>query len=190
MSPGSEIVFNNVTGTGSLEWYTFHYDVSDPAAGEAQIIINDDVHPTNLSELNSRAGRHGAVPVQLRLRAGDTNTIRFGASGDKSEFHIADWISLSLLTPDNQISKSASMASSSMTIEELSTGLEHMKYDVAVMCTSILLRFYAEKLLLRKIKVCLFKLLVFNRDCTSTKLARPTNTTRKEAKPEGHIHLL
>jgi hypothetical protein len=85
VSPGSEVVFNNVTGTDSLEWYTFHYDVSDPAAGEAQIFINDDLHPTNLSDLNSRAGKHGAVPVQLKLRAGDTNTIRFGAHGDQSK---------------------------------------------------------------------------------------------------------
>lgn len=85
VSSGSELVFNNVTGTGSLEWYTFHYDVSDPEAGEAQILINDDIHPTNLSDLNSRAGRHRAVPVQLRLLPGDTNTIRFGAIGDESE---------------------------------------------------------------------------------------------------------
>lgn len=91
VSPGSEVVFNNVTGTGSLEWYTFHYDVSDPAAGEAQIIVNDETHPTNLSELNSRAGKHGAVPVQLKLREGDTNTIRFGANGNKGEFCTADW---------------------------------------------------------------------------------------------------
>lgn len=90
VSPGSEVVFNNVTGTGSLEWYTFHYDVSDPAAGEAQIIVNDETHPTNLSELNSRAGKHGAVPVQLKLREGDTNTIRFGVNGNKGEFCIAD----------------------------------------------------------------------------------------------------
>jgi hypothetical protein len=90
VSPGSEVVFNNVTGTGSLEWYTFHYDVNDPAAGEAQILINDDVHPTNLSDLNSRAGRHGAVPVQLKLREGDINTIRFGAHGDKSKSHAAN----------------------------------------------------------------------------------------------------
>ncbi|KAL1872354.1 hypothetical protein Daus18300_004324 [Diaporthe australafricana] len=87
VSSGSELVFNNVTGTGSLEWYTFHYDVSDPEAGEAQILVNDDIHPTNLSELNSRAGRHRAVPVQLRLLPGDTNTIRFGAVGDK-EFEV------------------------------------------------------------------------------------------------------
>lgn len=131
VSPGSEIAFNNVTGTGSLEWYTFHYDVSDPGAGEAQIIINDDVHPTNLTDLNSRAGRHGAVPVQLRLRAGDTNTIRFGASGDKGELYSANWVSLYFLTPDHQISKSASMASSSMTIEELSTDLERTKYNAS-----------------------------------------------------------
>lgn len=90
VSSGSEVVFNNVTGTGSLEWYTFHYDVSDPAAGEAQIIINDDTQPMNLSDLNSRAGRHGAVPVQLSLREGDTNTIRFGAHGDKGKLSTAD----------------------------------------------------------------------------------------------------
>jgi hypothetical protein len=34
-----------------------------------------------MSDLNSRAGYHGVVPVQLFLKAGDVNTVRFGASG-------------------------------------------------------------------------------------------------------------
>ena len=35
----------------------------------------------NISDLNSRAGYHGVVPVQLVLKPGDVNTLRFGVSG-------------------------------------------------------------------------------------------------------------
>lgn len=81
VSAGSEIAFHNVTGTGELEWYSFLYHVSDSETGQVQIRINDESNPTNLSDLNSRAGRHHIVPVRLRLDAGDVNTIRFGAVG-------------------------------------------------------------------------------------------------------------
>lgn len=36
-----------------------------------------------MSDLNSRAGSHHTVPVQLRLEPGDVNTIRFGAIGSE-----------------------------------------------------------------------------------------------------------
>lgn len=83
VSRGSEITFRNVSGTGSLEWYSFKYHASDPEAGQAQIRVNDEVYPTNLSDFNSRAGRHHTVPVQLRLEPGDVNTIRFGTIGSE-----------------------------------------------------------------------------------------------------------
>lgn len=35
----------------------------------------------NISDLNSRAGHHGVVPVQLVLKPGDANALRLGASG-------------------------------------------------------------------------------------------------------------
>merc|ERR1712098_838616 len=38
---------------------------------------------TNISEMNSRAGEHKSVPVELRLNLGDENTITFGVAGDK-----------------------------------------------------------------------------------------------------------
>lgn len=83
VSSDSEITFHNVSGTGALEWYSFQYRVNDPEAGQAQIRINDEVFPTNISDLNSRAGRHHEVPVQLRLEPGDINTIRFGRIGSE-----------------------------------------------------------------------------------------------------------
>jgi hypothetical protein len=102
VSPGSEVTFRNVTGTGAFQWLTFHYNVNDPEgmrtsryryidyvaadsreAGQAHITLNDDVVPTNLSDLNSRAGYQSEIPVQLRLFEGDINTIRVGATGSK-----------------------------------------------------------------------------------------------------------
>jgi hypothetical protein len=50
-------------------------------AGEAYILVNDEVVPTNLSSMNSRAGHCKAVPVQLMLEPGDTNTIVFSIIG-------------------------------------------------------------------------------------------------------------
>ncbi len=43
-------------------------------------MINNEP-PVNISSLNSRAGYHHLVPVQLRLEAGDDNTIVFGSMG-------------------------------------------------------------------------------------------------------------
>lgn len=50
-------------------------------AGQAHIFVNDVVQPLNISDLNSRAGYHGVVPVRLVLSPGNANTVRFGASG-------------------------------------------------------------------------------------------------------------
>ncbi|KAJ9144135.1 Glycosyl hydrolase family 43 protein [Pleurostoma richardsiae] len=88
ISPGSEVTFRNVTGTGAFQWLTFHYNVNDPEAGQAHITLNDDVVPTNLSDLNSRAGYQSEIPVQLRLFEGDINTIRVGVTGSK-DFEIS-----------------------------------------------------------------------------------------------------
>ena len=52
-------------------------------AGEARIFVNDQLVSTNISEMNSRAGEHKSVPVELRLNLGDENTITFGVAGDK-----------------------------------------------------------------------------------------------------------
>ncbi|KAI1484468.1 Arabinanase/levansucrase/invertase [Biscogniauxia mediterranea] len=76
----SELTFHNVTGTGSLQWLSFHYKVNNPEAGEAYIIVNDGP-AINISSLNSRAGYHKSVPVQLTMNAGDSNTITFGSVG-------------------------------------------------------------------------------------------------------------
>ncbi|KAH8679683.1 Arabinanase/levansucrase/invertase [Tricladium varicosporioides] len=84
---GSEVIFRNVTGTGSPQWISFQYTVSDATAGEGHIFINAEQVPTNISSLNCRAGYHKTVPVELTLRAGDDNTIRFGASGN-TDFEI------------------------------------------------------------------------------------------------------
>ncbi|KAK2761271.1 hypothetical protein FQN54_001793 [Arachnomyces sp. PD_36] len=76
---GSEVTFDNVSGSGSSEWVSFHYTVNDPTAGEAYVIVNDE--PINLSALNSRAGHHPTVPVKLSLLPGDVNSVTFGAVG-------------------------------------------------------------------------------------------------------------
>ena len=39
----------------------------------------------NISDLNHRAGYHDVVPVQLDLKRGDVNTVRFGASGSSGK---------------------------------------------------------------------------------------------------------
>jgi len=98
-------VFNNVTGTGEPQWISLHYTVNDPSgmfclpgptisilskladiffratAGEAHIFVNDQVIPTNISDMNSRAGYHKTIPVELELKPGEVNTIKFGAIG-------------------------------------------------------------------------------------------------------------
>ncbi|KIN03276.1 glycoside hydrolase family 43 protein [Oidiodendron maius Zn] len=90
----SEVTFYNITGTGRRQWLTFHYTVSSPEAGDAYIFINDSPTAINMSDLNSRAGYHNAVPVYLVLRPGDVNTVRFGASGSHGFNAIIDAIEL------------------------------------------------------------------------------------------------
>lgn len=85
---GEEIAFHNVTGTGARQWLSLHYTVNNPEAGEAHIFVNDELQPVNISDLNSRAGYHGVVPVQLVLKAGDVNILRFGVSG-APDFEVA-----------------------------------------------------------------------------------------------------
>ncbi|KAI0517013.1 glycosyl hydrolase [Xylaria bambusicola] len=76
----NEITFRNVTGTGAMQWLAFDYTVNKRNTGEAYIIVNNEP-PVNISSLNSRAGYHHLVPVQLKLEAGDDNTIVFGSMG-------------------------------------------------------------------------------------------------------------
>ncbi|KAE9363302.1 carbohydrate-binding module family 35 protein [Stipitochalara longipes BDJ] len=76
----NQITFKNVTGTGSPQWIAIHYTVNDPEEGEAQISINDDPVAMKISLLNSRAGHHRIVPVELTLQPGDINSITFGAT--------------------------------------------------------------------------------------------------------------
>ncbi|ORY72065.1 Arabinanase/levansucrase/invertase [Pseudomassariella vexata] len=83
----SEVTFRNVTGTGSKQWLSFHYRVSNPEAGEAHILVNDEP-AINISSLNSRAGYHNSIPVQLTLKPGDVNTITFGSTG-KEDFEVS-----------------------------------------------------------------------------------------------------
>ena len=77
----SPVVFRNVTGAGGKQWVQFHYTVSDPKAGEAHVLVNDGDVPMNISSMNSRAGYHKTVPVELDLKEGSVNTITFGAVG-------------------------------------------------------------------------------------------------------------
>lgn len=62
-------------------------DAESPA-GQAHISINDKVQPVNISALNSRASYHGVVPVQLVLKPGDANILRFGATGASGVFSL------------------------------------------------------------------------------------------------------
>jgi hypothetical protein len=62
---------------------------STTSGGEAHILINDQQTPTNISSLNSNAGFHNTVPVEVMLEKGDGNVIRFGASGDDGMFSIS-----------------------------------------------------------------------------------------------------
>jgi hypothetical protein len=57
-------------------------------AGQATILVNDALQPVNIFDLNSRAGYHPVVPVQLVLKPGDVNTLRFGAIGTSSKYSI------------------------------------------------------------------------------------------------------
>ncbi|KAF8862120.1 hypothetical protein BDZ45DRAFT_703171 [Acephala macrosclerotiorum] len=86
---GSQVTFQNVTGTGYPQWISIHYIANNPEAGEAHVFINDESQPTNISLLNSREGYHKVIPVKLTLKLGDVNTITFGAMGsDDFELHI------------------------------------------------------------------------------------------------------
>lgn len=58
-----------------------HYHVADRSAGEAQISVNDGPF-FNVSELNSRAGYHHVVPVELDLEAGPVNSIEIRATNE------------------------------------------------------------------------------------------------------------
>ncbi|KFY31968.1 hypothetical protein V493_00636 [Pseudogymnoascus sp. VKM F-4281 (FW-2241)] len=78
---GSEVTFHNVTGSGLREWVSSNYTMNDPTASEAYIVVNNEPGATNLSQLNSGAGHHRTVTVELALRSGDVNTGIFGASG-------------------------------------------------------------------------------------------------------------
>ncbi|KAI0199327.1 carbohydrate-binding module family 35 protein [Astrocystis sublimbata] len=75
-----EVTFRNVTGTGALQWVSFHYRVDDPEATDAYVIVNDGP-AVNISSLNSRAGYHDSTAVQLKLRQGDANTVMVGVIG-------------------------------------------------------------------------------------------------------------
>ncbi|KAH8591134.1 Arabinanase/levansucrase/invertase [Bisporella sp. PMI_857] len=86
---GNQVTFHNVTGTGSPQWVTLHYTVNSPEAGSAHIKVNGQEVPTNISDFNSRAGYHKAVPIELNLAAGDINTITIGAVGSQDfELHV------------------------------------------------------------------------------------------------------
>lgn len=78
------MTFQNVTGTGALQWFAFHYRVNDPAAGEAYIYVNDEP-AVNVSSLNHRAGYYPVVPVQLKLSPGEVNTITVGSVGTEGK---------------------------------------------------------------------------------------------------------
>ncbi|RLL95368.1 hypothetical protein CFD26_105106 [Aspergillus turcosus] len=83
----SDVVFENVTGTGEPEWVSFYYTVNDVTAGDAHIYVNDQPTPLNISELNSWAGYHQTALIQLTRKPSDTNTLRFAAMGT-SDFEI------------------------------------------------------------------------------------------------------
>ncbi|KAI0964834.1 glycosyl hydrolase [Xylaria arbuscula] len=86
-SGSTEITFWNVTGTGSMQWLAFDYTVNKQNAGDAYVVVNNEP-AVNISSLNSRAGYHHLVPVQLKLRSGDDNTIVFGSIG-QDDFEIS-----------------------------------------------------------------------------------------------------
>ncbi|PQE05727.1 glycosyl hydrolase family 43 protein [Rutstroemia sp. NJR-2017a BVV2] len=101
VSRHSTVTFHNVTGTGSPQWMSFQYTVSNPKvanldyttqstntlppphpAGETYISINNH-SVLKLSSLNSRAGYAKIVPVEVTLNRGDGNVVEFGAVGDE-----------------------------------------------------------------------------------------------------------
>jgi hypothetical protein len=57
------------------------------AGGEACIYVNGQP-ALNISDMNSYAGYHQTVPVQLTLEPGDINTIKFAAVGSSGKANI------------------------------------------------------------------------------------------------------
>jgi hypothetical protein len=84
MSSGSTVTFHNVTGLGGPQWVQFHYRMQNRMAGEAHVTVNSGA-PVNISALNSRAGYHDVVPIELDLSEGDGNTITFGMTGGEGK---------------------------------------------------------------------------------------------------------
>ncbi|KAJ5042810.1 uncharacterized protein L3040_004203 [Drepanopeziza brunnea f. sp. 'multigermtubi'] len=85
----SQVVFQNITGTGKPQWLALHYTVNNAAVGEAHLAINDQPVPTKISDMNCRAGRQKTIPVELTLKPGDVNKITFGVTGEKDfEAHL------------------------------------------------------------------------------------------------------
>ncbi|EKD20509.1 putative galactan 1,3-beta-galactosidase [Drepanopeziza brunnea f. sp. 'multigermtubi' MB_m1] len=82
----SQVVFQNITGTGKPQWLALHYTVNNAAVGEAHLAINDQPVPTKISDMNCRAGRQKTIPVELTLKPGDVNKITFGVTGEKGQF--------------------------------------------------------------------------------------------------------
>lgn len=71
----------------------FHYRVTNSSAGEAHVFVNDQP-PVNISALNHRAGYHDVVPIELDLKEGPVNSIRFGVSGGEDAGVVLDGIEL------------------------------------------------------------------------------------------------
>ncbi|KAK7397899.1 hypothetical protein QQX98_012734 [Neonectria punicea] len=90
----SEVVFYNVTGSGSVEWFSFHYKAKNPSSGDAYVYVNDDPEAIYLSKVNHFAGHRPSVSVQLRLDPGDDNIIRFGGTGSLDFGLVLDAIEL------------------------------------------------------------------------------------------------
>ncbi|KAI1322362.1 glycosyl hydrolase [Xylariaceae sp. FL0255] len=82
-----QMVLRNISGTGEKEWVVFDSTVNKPDGGDAYIIVNKQP-AVNLSSLNSRAGCHHLVPVQLKLRRGEDDTIIFGSVRIEENFEI------------------------------------------------------------------------------------------------------
>lgn len=67
---------------------------SSHLAGEAHIIVNDQMVPTNISAMNSRAGSQKAIPIELTLNPGDVNTIRLGVTGTTGKFPLSSGLAV------------------------------------------------------------------------------------------------
>ncbi|KAK2068858.1 hypothetical protein P8C59_003474 [Phyllachora maydis] len=76
-----EVEFRNVTGTGRGQWILVKYSVNRPEVGQMYIRVNNGPKRVNLADLNSRAGHHGDVPVELVLTPGTQNTLQLRVDG-------------------------------------------------------------------------------------------------------------